>query len=117
MTLGASGDTWGISGPSFLGIYVTLVVAAVIATAVIRSVRSRGPVEAGFLNLPPDQIAFLNGGALLAAYTALGGLRRAGAIGANPDRTLVPTGLCRPVRHRSTPRSTTRPASACGPAS
>ncbi|GAA1859501.1 TIGR04222 domain-containing membrane protein [Asanoa iriomotensis] len=102
MTLAASGDTWGISGPTFLGIYVALAIVAIVATALVRSMLSRGP-EDGWPNLTPEQVAFLNGGATLARYTSLGGLRRGGAIGANPDRTLVPTG---PLPVGSTPLDT-----------
>ncbi|MEV4617288.1 TIGR04222 domain-containing membrane protein [Asanoa sp. NPDC049573] len=91
MTLAAPGDTWGISGPSFLGLYVALALAAIVATAIVRSLLARGHTGPG-PRLTPDQVAFLNGGPQLTTYAALGGLRRAGAIGANPDRTLVPTG-------------------------
>jgi uncharacterized protein (TIGR04222 family) len=42
--------------------------------------------------LGPQQIAYLNGGDRQAVYTALGGLRAAGAIGSGPDRTVVQTG-------------------------
>ena len=102
MTLAAPGDTWGISGPTFLGLYLALAVAAIVATAIVRSLLARGHTGPG-QRLTPEQVAFLNGGMQLTTYTALGGLRRAGAIGANPDRTLLPTG---PLPAGSTPLDT-----------
>ncbi|MBM0280023.1 TIGR04222 domain-containing membrane protein [Micromonospora tarensis] len=95
----ASGDTWGISGPTFIRYYL---VAAVVLVAIVVYHRVRlaaGSVSALTADpLGPQQVAYLNGGPRLAVHAALGGLRGSGAIGVRPDRRLTtigaaPTGL------------------------
>jgi uncharacterized protein (TIGR04222 family) len=92
MALAATGDTWGIPGPSFLALYLVLIVAVAVASSVHRRILFRGPSLVSATGLGPQQVAYLGGGARLAVYTAIGGLRAAGAIGAGPGRTLVQTG-------------------------
>ncbi|MCA2212232.1 TIGR04222 domain-containing membrane protein [Jidongwangia harbinensis] len=88
----ANSDTWGISGPAFLVLYLVLIVAVAVAAAVHRRILFRGDTGVDVDRLGPQQIAYLNGGARLAVYTALGGLRAAGALGTGPGRTLVQSG-------------------------
>lgn len=86
--LAAPSNTWGIPGPVFLGLY--LVTAAVlVAIALLRrnEVLSGSAYDADLLG--PQQVAYLHGGRPLAVWTALAGLRSAGAINAGPDRRLT----------------------------
>jgi uncharacterized protein (TIGR04222 family) len=84
-------DTWGISGPTFLICYLSAIVLVVIAAAVHRRTRSAGrPGDVD--RLGPQPIAYLAGRDKLVVYTALAGLRAAGAIGSGPDKTLLQTG-------------------------
>jgi uncharacterized protein (TIGR04222 family) len=88
----ATGDTWGISGPAFLVLYLIVIVAVAVAATVHRRLLFRGSTGIDVDRLGPQQIAYLNGGARLAVYTSLGGLRAAGALGTGPGRTLVQSG-------------------------
>jgi uncharacterized protein (TIGR04222 family) len=85
-------DTWGIPGPTFLIYFVGAVLAVSILSALHRRVLFAGRSGADVARLGPQQIAYLNGRDRLAVYTALGGLRAAGAIGSGPDKTLMQTG-------------------------
>jgi uncharacterized protein (TIGR04222 family) len=89
-------DTWGIPGPTFLFYYLGAMVAVAILAAIHRKILFHGPRGARVDHLGPQQLAYLNGGERLAVYTALGGLRAAGAIGTGPGRTLVQTGYLPP---------------------
>ncbi|MFE9918774.1 TIGR04222 domain-containing membrane protein [Micromonospora sp. NPDC005553] len=95
----ASGDTWGISGPTFLRYYIA---AAILLVAIVAYQRFRLAVgSSGAMTadpLGPQQVAYLNGGPQLAVHSALGGLRGSGAVAVRPDRRLTtvgaaPTGL------------------------
>ncbi|HET6533096.1 MAG TPA: TIGR04222 domain-containing membrane protein [Actinoplanes sp.] len=92
MTLAAAGGTWGIPGPTFLVIYLAAVVGVAALSAVHRRILFRGDPSADAGRLGPQQVAYLGGRDRLAIYTAIGGLRAAGAIGSGPGRTLVQTG-------------------------
>ncbi len=91
--LSAPGDTWGISGPDFLLVYlgaaaVFLVVAIVARLSVTRSNPGAAPGR-----LPtPAEVAFLLGGRTQAAYSSLARLRTAGVIGVGAERGLTVTG-------------------------
>jgi uncharacterized protein (TIGR04222 family) len=85
-------DTWGIPGPTFLIYFLGAVVVVSILATVHRRAMFAGSSTADIERLGPQQVAYLNGRDKLAVYTALGGLRAAGAIGSGPDRTLVQTG-------------------------
>src|SRR6266511_4975391 len=85
-------DTWGIPGPTFLIYFLGAVVAVSILAAVHRRVLFAGNTATDVERLGPQQIAYLNGRDKLAVYTALGGLRAAGASGSGPGKTLMPTG-------------------------
>jgi uncharacterized protein (TIGR04222 family) len=76
------GDTWGISGPTFLLAYGVLTVA--VAVAAVRARRALADVSAEVpatrLNERPYDVAFLNGGGELAVTAALSAMYRAGTI-------------------------------------
>jgi uncharacterized protein (TIGR04222 family) len=80
--LAATGDTWGIRGPTFLGLYAALAVVAVIATVLARRSLARSPAPAVRLN-NPDDVAYLHGGAELTVLTALSAMYVAGLIAAS----------------------------------
>jgi uncharacterized protein (TIGR04222 family) len=91
---GAPGDTastWGISGPSFLRIYLAVSAVVLIGTLLYRRQLFGGRATPP-ARLSPQAVAYLNGGAKLAIYACLGGLRTAGAIGVQADRRLRQTG-------------------------
>lgn len=77
-----SGDTWGISGPVFLLVYILL--AAVVAVLARRTRRTFTDVPASRpvdrLAEYPYDVAFLNGGADLALCAALSAMHRSGTI-------------------------------------
>ncbi|RQX13280.1 TIGR04222 domain-containing membrane protein [Micromonospora ureilytica] len=88
----ASGDTWGISGPTFLRYYLA---AAIVVVAIVAYHRIRllaAPAQTTLDPLGPQQVAYLNGGPQLAVHAALGGLRGSGAVGVRPDRRLTTVG-------------------------
>lgn len=88
-TIAASGDTWGVDGPSFLLAYVVIAASVWIAgTLVRRSIadgRPHGPV--GDLTGHPHDVAYLNGGPELAVYSALASMHLEGTIA--PERGSV----------------------------
>lgn len=92
MHLTAQGDTWGISGPSFLLLYSALLVGLLVAAAIHRRIVFAGRRGASVDRLGPQQVAYLNGGDQLAVYAALGGLRGSGAIAGGPDKLLYQSG-------------------------
>lgn len=85
-------DTWGIPGPTFLAYYLIALAAITVIAVIHRRIATRGDRTARLEHLGPQQIAWLNGGDRLAVYSAMGGLRAAGALGSGPNRTLVQTG-------------------------
>lgn len=89
--LAAPGDTWGISGPTFLTVYLTVAALTVAVGAVHRWRVLAGSSTPGVGQLGSEQVAYLNGGRQLAGYAAVGWLRGAGAIGVD-RRRLVATG-------------------------
>ncbi|MFG1950751.1 TIGR04222 domain-containing membrane protein [Micromonospora sp. NPDC048830] len=90
--LAAPGDTWGIPGRTFLGIYLLAALVVVIVSIARRNAILAGKRVTSRSQLGPQQVAFLNGGGQLAVWTALSGLRSAGAIGVRPDRRLTTGG-------------------------
>lgn len=89
-------DTWGISGPEFLWIFIAVTLAAFVVSLVVRSALVRREPMFGYLRTEPQQAAYLSGGPELAVYASLGFLRQSGAIGVGPDRRLA-TGAPMPV--------------------
>ncbi|MFF3854760.1 TIGR04222 domain-containing membrane protein [Micromonospora sp. NPDC002575] len=87
--LAASGDTWGIPGPTFLGFYLLAGLVVVVGAIVHRRRVLAGPPAVGSPQLGPQQVAYLNGGNQLAVWTSLGGLRGTGVIGVRADRRLA----------------------------
>jgi hypothetical protein len=77
-----TGDTWGISGPTFLLAYLVLAVA--VGVAVLRTRRALADVSAerpaSRMEERPYDVAYLNGGAQLAVTAALSAMYRAGTI-------------------------------------
>lgn len=74
--------TWGISNGAFLPVYA---VVAVVVLVLIRSARRqladpRGPVTQPDLQGHPHDLAYLNSGATLAGYSALGAMHLRGTI-------------------------------------
>ena len=93
MALAAAGDTWGISGPTFIVIYLVIAVVTWVVTTRIRRrlvdpLAGRPVVD---LSGHPHDVAFLNGGNDLAVTSALSALYLRGAIA--PQRgSVVATG-------------------------
>jgi uncharacterized protein (TIGR04222 family) len=77
-----SGDTWGISGPVFLLVYVLLAVAVAVAVRRTRRSLAEVPVTRPVDRLAerPYDVAHLNGGEDLALCAALSAMRRSGTI-------------------------------------
>lgn len=98
--LAQPGDTWGISGPTFLTGYLLVALLILGGTLIHRRVLFAGRRPAKPTDLHPLQVAYLNGGGRLAVYTALGGLRCAGAVGTGPKGKLI---LAGPLPEQATP--------------
>jgi uncharacterized protein (TIGR04222 family) len=74
-------DTWGISGPQFLLLYVALFAVTVPVVVLARRRALAGPPGAAVpARLDPYEAAFLNGGSALVATTAVTGLLRDGVL-------------------------------------
>ncbi|MCU1659944.1 MAG: hypothetical protein JWR58_9 [Pseudonocardia sp.] len=82
MTLAATGDTWGVSGPSFLVAYLLIAVAIWVAGFRARRALAdpRATSPAGDMTARPHDVAYLNGGAELAVYSALSSMHLRGTI-------------------------------------
>jgi uncharacterized protein (TIGR04222 family) len=82
VTLAATGDTWGISGPTFLLAYLVIAIAVWVAghraRRALAETRATSPV--GDVTARPHDIAYLNGGAELAVYSALSAMHLRGTI-------------------------------------
>jgi uncharacterized protein (TIGR04222 family) len=84
-------DTWGISGPDFLRLYV--IAAVVIAAYSIWTRRRAGRAATGSDRPPrPAELAYLNGGESTVVYSSLAGLRAAGAVAVGSLGELMVTG-------------------------
>ena len=91
--LSAPGDTWGISGPDFLLVYLGAAAVFLVFAVVVRLLVTRSSYGAAPGRLPtPPEVAFLLGGRAQAAYSALARLRVAGVIGVGAERGLTVTG-------------------------
>lgn len=78
----ATSDDWGISEPTFLGLYGALAVIAAFATVLARRrlARSTAASPGPGLDTQPYHIAYLNGGPELTVLTALVTMRAQGSI-------------------------------------
>jgi uncharacterized protein (TIGR04222 family) len=87
-------DTWGISGPRFLLIYVVLLGVATLLALAARRRALAGPGEGApaLSRLDPYEAADLNGGEGLVATTAVSSLLRGGQL-ANAGRRRGPVRL------------------------
>lgn len=90
--LSAPDDTWGIPGPTFLAGYLAVAVLVVVVGTIHQRRVMAGRWTFGADRIDPEQAGYLNGGTNLALYTAIGGLRGAGAIDVDARRRLVATG-------------------------
>lgn len=79
MTRSAAGDTWGISGPTFLVIYGVLAAVVLVACLLRRRSLVNAPLRAKRpipdIASRPHDVAYLNEGAELAVFSALSSLR------------------------------------------
>lgn len=92
-----TGETWGVSGSTFLFLYV--LVALVTLGAVLhvrRTLRAGRPVDADELAGRPEDVAYLNGGRELAVYAALSAMHVDGSI-TTADRAAGMVRAARPV--------------------
>ncbi|MGH3569275.1 MAG: hypothetical protein ACRDRH_25280 [Pseudonocardia sp.] len=81
MTTAAAGDTWGISGPTFLVAYVVITVAVGLAGIWARRASAdRRPRPVLDVTAHPHDVAYLNGGPELAVYSALSSMHLGGTI-------------------------------------
>jgi uncharacterized protein (TIGR04222 family) len=72
-------DTWGISGPGFLGFYAVLTILTVAGVLIWRR-QHTAPALKNADRLDAVDVAYVNGGDELAVYASLASLRAAGAI-------------------------------------
>lgn len=115
-----AGNTWGISGPTFIWMYIVLVAVALTAVIVVpRLVRVSRAVtadETRRLETSPVDVAYLNGGAdlaIVAAYSALstigavttvsGGKLAAASVDVPPDLPPLAHAVYEAARHRVHP--------------
>lgn len=117
-----TGETWGMSGTSFLVLYVFLAVTATVLAGWYRSRTAAGaPAGARVVDGRPEDVAYLNGGSDLAVYAALSAMhvdgtivtsdRTTGQVRAGGPLTRSATDLQRAIHrsaHRLTPRRTLR---------
>ncbi|BDX33620.1 hypothetical protein TUM20985_41670 [Mycobacterium antarcticum] len=80
-------DVWGVSDHAFVMWFVVAATFVATASMAYRLIAFRGR-PAFSDDVDAHQAAFLAGGPHLAVYSALGELRRTGAVGVNPDRVL-----------------------------
>src|SRR5256885_5656192 len=112
----AAGDTWGISGPAFLQIFLILAVGGLVLALVWRRAAMRGADVGALRPATPLEVAYLNGGASLALHTSVAGVRVAGALAGGPTAgTLatvgpMPAGFTDLDYAASTPLGTPRPS-------
>jgi uncharacterized protein (TIGR04222 family) len=99
----ASGDTWGIPGPTFLALYLGAIAVALVVVLVRRHTMAGGRTVPGADQLTAQQAAYLTGGPDQAVYSAVAALRSAGLIGTGPDRRPMPTA---PLPHGVPPLDT-----------
>jgi uncharacterized protein (TIGR04222 family) len=88
-TFAATGDTWGISGPDFLWIYLTALAAATVLWLISWAAASRMGSRRGRFDMPalhPTEAALLFSGDKLAVLAAIAYLRGERAVSAADDK-------------------------------
>jgi uncharacterized protein (TIGR04222 family) len=87
-------NTWGISGPQFLLLYLVLLAVTVLGVVLTRR-RALAPDDgaAGPAQLDPYEVAELNGGGALVATTAVSNLFRSGRLASSSRRRGQPARL------------------------
>ncbi len=111
----ATAETWGISGPEFLLVYLAIAVVVLVAgTRARRALADPGATSpVGDLTAHPHDVAYLNGGPELAVYSALSAMHLRGTIAgsgggnvraARAPRRPTPTASRRPSTSRPQPR-------------
>jgi uncharacterized protein (TIGR04222 family) len=96
-------ETWGISGSTFLVIYVLLaVVALVVAVNMRRALRAGQAVSPDGLQSRPEDVAYLNSGQDLAVYAALSAMHVDGSIATSgPSAVGIVRSVGTPAREAS----------------
>jgi uncharacterized protein (TIGR04222 family) len=89
-------DTWGIPGPTFLGMYLVAAAAALIVALICRAILARGRVRPGW-QPDPEQLAYFGGGPYRACLATLASLRAANAITTRPGGMLAVIGQVPPA--------------------
>jgi uncharacterized protein (TIGR04222 family) len=84
--LSAAGDTWGISGPQFVLIYLALVGAGFLLAVGLRLSATRSGAKQPGRRPTPAEAALLADGPDRAVYAAVAGLRATGVIGVEGGR-------------------------------
>ncbi len=90
-------DTWGVSGPDFLRLYIGLAVAVYVAAMVVlvwsrhRPASTSQQIRDVASTLTPPEVAYLRGGPKRAVLCAVAGLRARGLILAPGKHRLVTT--------------------------
>src|SRR5262245_24999142 len=78
--LAAADDTWGISGSTFLTLYLTLALCVLVFAIVRRSLVLRGRDDNRARDLSPSEVGYLANGPTGAVLTTLSTLHSAGSI-------------------------------------
>jgi uncharacterized protein (TIGR04222 family) len=85
-------DTWGISGPRFIGIYLAVAALAVAVALLTRFLTGRGDAPSLTARDPlPGDVAYLAGGERRAVHSALASLRAADAVDTDDNKKVVAT--------------------------
>lgn len=91
---GYAADTWGISGPRFLVLYVAIAGVVLAIGLLWRWWLASRPTDAYSVARPgPAEIAYLSGGSKLAVYSSLAALRAAECVGTRQGGGLATGGV------------------------
>src|SRR5258706_7875376 len=90
--ISAPGDTWGISGPDFLRVYLGALAAFLIVAIAIRLSVTRASASGPSRMPTASEVAVLVGGRTQAVYASVAALRAVGALGNGARGKLTATG-------------------------